>query len=136
MANTFVLFCNRYNHVIWWNDQQRSNGKEKYLLMWEVVAPRNQYGLVWNFFHFSTKACLQRCWTFWELENRNLDNSGNADYNTFRGWPSFLPQIPLVSGEELALSNLQFKRGQFQFGILYCTYNSICQWRQPSKQLQ
>ena len=41
--------------------------------------------------------------------------NGNADYSTFlisQMTKSLLPQIPLV-GEEFALSNLQFKRGQF-----------------------
>ena len=109
------------------NDQQRSNGEEKYLLMWEVLAPRHQYGLVLKAQEFWIQNYRENFRIlYWgnfykdvgHFESLNMKiwitSNGNADYSTFlisQMTKLLLPQIPLI-GEELALSNLQFKRGQ------------------------
>ena len=65
---------------------ERTDVKEKYLLMWDVLTPRHQFGLVlkvqklWiqnyegNFCILPLRQFLQRCGTFWDLKNENLDN--------------------------------------------------------------
>ena len=67
-----------------------------------------------------------------ELENRKLDNSGNAVCSTSLGWPSRLSHKSnlsftekLKSGEEFVLSNLHFKQdhtGSFKLAF-YGTQN-------------